>query len=194
MTAGADSALLWRIPVGAGSSCSARIVARTSAVWEAAEAALRGRERRKLVHAALELTVDGIRRTVEMTPAWGQPPGPRGVVATGPVGSRALGGVRLFRYEVRCWAGGVIPDLAWAVDDPVPLPAASARAVRDALPQVPRLVWGRRPRHVADMWNSNSLVAWALARAGVDAASLAPPPGTRAPGWAAGVVVAARSE
>ena len=33
---------------------------------------------------------------------------------------RPLGRWRLFRYEVRCWADGVIPDAAEAVDSPVP--------------------------------------------------------------------------
>ena len=42
------------------------------------------------------------------------------------------------------------------------------------------------------MWNSNSVTAWLIARCGLDVAVIAPPPGGRAPGWHAGVVVAAR--
>jgi hypothetical protein len=42
------------------------------------------------------------------------------------------------------------------------------------------------------MWNSNSIIAWLLERAGIDAAAVAPPSGGRAPGWAAGVAVARR--
>jgi hypothetical protein len=42
------------------------------------------------------------------------------------------------------------------------------------------------------MWNSNSLVSWVLARSGLPVDSLAPPPGGRAPGWNAGLVVARR--
>jgi hypothetical protein len=42
------------------------------------------------------------------------------------------------------------------------------------------------------MWNSNSIVAWLLARAGFDMASVAMPANGRAPGWDAGLVVAAR--
>jgi hypothetical protein len=40
------------------------------------------------------------------------------------------------------------------------------------------------------MWNSNSVVAYVLARAGVDAEDLAPPGNGRAPGWRAGLTVA----
>lgn len=44
------------------------------------------------------------------------------------------------------------------------------------------------------MWNSNSLVAWLLACSGQDTASIGPPANGRAPGWHAGLVVAARRE
>jgi hypothetical protein len=40
------------------------------------------------------------------------------------------------------------------------------------------------------MWNSNSTIAWLIARAGLDAESIQPPAGGRAPGWRAGVAVA----
>jgi hypothetical protein len=40
------------------------------------------------------------------------------------------------------------------------------------------------------MWNSNSVVAWLLATAGLPAERLHPPPHGRAPGWAAGLEVA----
>jgi hypothetical protein len=42
------------------------------------------------------------------------------------------------------------------------------------------------------MWNSNSMIAWALARAGQDMDAIGPPPGGRAPGWSAGLVLAQR--
>jgi hypothetical protein len=42
------------------------------------------------------------------------------------------------------------------------------------------------------MWNSNSTISWLLARAGLDVESIALPPGGRAPGWRAGIVVAQR--
>jgi hypothetical protein len=42
------------------------------------------------------------------------------------------------------------------------------------------------------MWNSNSVIAWVIARSGIDAGSIKPPSGGRAPGWHAGLVLAAR--
>ena len=44
------------------------------------------------------------------------------------------------------------------------------------------------------MWNSNSVIAWVIARSGIDAKSIQPPQGGRAPGWRAGVVVANRAD
>ena len=49
-----------------------------------------------------------------------------------------------------------------------------------------------RPARSGEMWNSNSLTAWLLARTGHDVASITPPAGGRAPGWAAGLEVARR--
>jgi hypothetical protein len=45
-----------------------------------------------------------------------------------------------------------------------------------------------------EMWNSNSVIAWLLARAGLDTDTIQPPAGGRAPGWNAGLVVAGRDE
>jgi hypothetical protein len=42
------------------------------------------------------------------------------------------------------------------------------------------------------MWNSNSMIAWLIATAGLPAELLRPPPGGRAPGWDAGLEVARR--
>jgi hypothetical protein len=50
-----------------------------------------------------------------MAPVWSGGPDKHGAVAYGPVGLRVLGAWRYFRYEVRCWPDGVIPDLAAAV-------------------------------------------------------------------------------
>jgi hypothetical protein len=38
------------------------------------------------------------------------------------------------------------------------------------------------------MWNSNSVIAWLLAAAGLPAGELTPPRHGRAPGWHAGLV------
>jgi hypothetical protein len=43
----------------------------------------------------------------------------RGVVAEGPVGTRWAGHFRVFRYEIRRWPDGVIPDLQFAISSPV---------------------------------------------------------------------------
>jgi hypothetical protein len=66
--------------------------------------------------------------------------------------------------------------------------------VLDLVPQVPTPVWGRDHLKAGDMWNSNSVTAWLIARSGMDTASLQPPVGGRAPGWHAGLVVAQRDE
>jgi hypothetical protein len=102
--------------------------------------------------------------------------------------------LRLFRYEVRRWREGVIPDLAEAVESPRLLSAdpADARRVLELVPRVPRLVWGRDESRTGEMWNSNSLTSWLLAVGGLDVESIQPPTGGRAPGWHAGVVVAHR--
>ncbi|MET0433852.1 MAG: hypothetical protein ABW025_06755 [Cellulomonas sp.] len=108
----APGVLLCWIPLGAGGP---RVVRASGRAYEAVAALRDRRPHRALVHAALLVrSATGPEVAVEVAP-WGQPAGDRGVVATGPVGARVLGGSRLFRYEVRCWAGGSVPDLAWAV-------------------------------------------------------------------------------
>ncbi len=178
--------LLCWIPLGAGGP---RLVRASGRAYEAVAALRDHRPRRALVHAALLVRpATGPEVAVEVAPAWGQPAGDRGVVATGPVGARVFGGSRLFRYEVRCWAGGSVPDLAWAVErrrattDP-----RVAAALLAAAPDVPVRTWGGRAPGDRDMWTSNSVVAWLLAAAGLDPLPLGPPPGCRAPGWDAGV-------
>jgi hypothetical protein len=66
--------------------------------------------------------------------------------------------------------------------------------VLELLPQFPTATWGRDELGTGDMWNSNSLVAWALARAGAEVSTLRPPTRGRAPGWSAGLVVADRDQ
>jgi hypothetical protein len=44
------------------------------------------------------------------------------------------------------------------------------------------------------MWNSNSVIAWLLARSGLPTDAIRPPAGGRAPGWQAGLVVAGRQQ
>jgi hypothetical protein len=163
-------------------------------VFEALQAARQHRARCDLYHAALVVELDGERYTIELAPSPDADGATRGVVGSGPVGSRWLGWWRLFRYEIRCWRGGCIPDLAWAVGGPQHVcgDPELARRLLDLVPRVPRLVWGRDELHAGEMWNSNSMIAWLLAGAGVPVSELQPPPGGRAPGWDAGLLAAGR--
>jgi hypothetical protein len=116
------------------------------------------------------------------------------VVATGAVGTRHAARWRLFRYEVRCWRGGSIADLAEAVGAPRKLTgdARVAGELLELVRTVPRPVWGRDELQTGEMWNSNSMIAWLVATAGLPTDGLRPPPGGRAPGWQAGLEVARR--
>lgn len=129
---------------------------------------------------------------VEMTPIPDADGESRGVVLEGPVGSRLLERFRVFRYELRRWQDGHIPDAAWAVASPQRLSDDQrlARGLLDMVPSVPALVWGRDELRAGEMWNSNSVISWLLARSGVPSEAIGPPVGGRAPGWRAGLVAA----
>ena len=115
-------------------------------------------------------------------------------MAEGAVGSRWAGRFGIFRYELRRWQNGVIPDVAEAVESPRQLSDDPRRAqmLLDLVPSAPTPVWGRDELGTGEMWNSNSVVSWLIARSGLDAGSITPPVGGRAPGWNAGLVVASR--
>jgi len=181
---------LYWIPLGAGG----RSVRFNGRVYEALIAAAQRRPRCDLYHAALVVTVGGEWYAIEIAPSPDAHEAARGVVATGAVGSRWLRPWRLFRYEVRCWPGGVIPDLAYARGGRLRLSGdpAVAQRVLDAVAAAPTPVWGRDELGTGDMWNSNSLISWSLSAAGVPAAAIRVPAGGRAPGWDAGLVVARR--
>ena len=179
---------LYWIPLGAGTN----LVRWSGAVYEACAAAVAHRPRCALYHSALVVTVPEGIFTVEQTPVPRGDPGTRGVVAVGPVGTARAGRLRPFRYEIRCWCDGTIPDLGRAVGSPVRLTddPGLARRVLAVVADVPTPVWGRDELHTGEMWNSNSVVAWTLARSGVGIGGVGPPVGGRAPGWQAGAVVA----
>ena len=184
---------LWWLPLGGGDTTGCVRV--NGHIFEALVAARGRRPRRDLYHSALVVHLDGVRSVIEMTPVWGNPPVDRGVVGEGPVGLPWLGRSRFFRYEVRCWPGGVIPDEAEAVQSPHVLSRdpRRSRRVLDLVPECPRVTWGRDELGAGEMWNSNSLVSWVLERSGHDLAGALLPPGGRAPGWDAGRAVARRS-
>jgi hypothetical protein len=181
---------LYWLPLGAGG----HFVRLNGRLYEAAAARLRRRPARALYHSAVAVDGPGGRFVIEQAPIRDAHGDRRGVVAEGPVGDRRAGRLRLFRYEVRRWRDGTIPDVTEAVDSPRRLTEdpAIARAVLECVPRVPTLVWGRDELGTGDMWNSNSVIAWVLARSGIDAGSIRPPAGGRAPGWRAGVELAAR--
>lgn len=179
--------LLW-IPLGAGGVGFVRFNGR---VYEAFDAWRGGRPRSDLYHTALEVHLPEGRFVVEN--AWPSPDrhgDSRGVVVEGPVFSRRLSRFRAFRYEVRCWRDGCIPDSDAAVVSPVASAAGQARHILELVPLLPPMVWGRDEAHAGEMWNSNSVISWVLTRAGVDISSLRPPERGRAPGWSAGIAIA----
>lgn len=181
---------LYWLPLGAGG----RFVRANGRVYERWTSWREHRPPADLFHSGLMVHTGGVSYAVEMGPVWNVHDDGRGVVCEGPVGSTRLGRFRAFRYEVRCWPGGRIPDVAKAVDSPVRTTEDPAAVVRvlEVLELVPPLVWGRDELATGEMWNSNSVVAWALARTGHDMDAIRPPSGGRAPGWDAGLVLARR--
>jgi hypothetical protein len=163
-------------------------------IYEAVAARLAARRVCDLYHSALEVRVPEGRFVIESAPIRAADGPDRGVVAEGAVGSRWAGRLRIFRYELRFWRDGVIPDLAEAVDSPRHLTneVETGRRLLALASSVPTPVWGRDQLHAGEMWNSNSVVAWLIASSGLDAAKIRPPRGGRAPGWDAGLVVARR--
>lgn len=180
---------LYWLPLGAGGQ-SVRL---NGKAFEAVAACVGRRDRCDLYHSALQVCLPQGRYVIEQAPAW-RDGAERGVVAEGSVGTRAAGRFRLFRYEVRRWRDGSIPDLAEAVESPYRLSddPDCARRLLELVPEAPTPVWGRDELGAGEMWNSNSLTSWLIARSGLTVQSIRPPTGGRAPGWQAGIVIACR--
>ena len=164
-------------------------------IYEALAAWRGKRPRRDLYHSALIVTVPADWFVIEQ--AWPIPSGDkeeRGVVAEGPVGTNGARSLRLLCYEVRRWRDGVIADIDEAVDSPLRLTddVVVAERLLQLVPEVPTPAWGRNEFDAGEMWNSNSLISWLIARSGLDVDAVHPPAGGRAPGWDAGVAVARR--
>ncbi len=184
---------LYWIPLGAGQ----HVVRLSGRLYEAFTARLRHREPCDLYHSALVIGTPDAQYAVEMAPIPdGRGPRDRGVVAEGAVGLHPAGRVRRFRYEIRRWPDGDIPDLPFAVASPVRVTddPEQVRLVLDLVGRVPTPTWGRDELHTGEMWNSNSVTSWVLARAGVIGQAGRPPEHGRAPGWDAGLAVAARRD
>jgi hypothetical protein len=183
---------LYWLPLGAGG----HFVRLNGRVYEALAARLGRRKARDLYHSALQVEVAEGTFVIEQAPVHDWSGNLRGVVAEGPVGTRWACRFRIFRYEIRLWLNGHIPDIAAAVDSPRRLSSDEdrARRVLDLVAQVPTPVWGRDQFRTGEMWNSNSVIAWVIARSGIDTESIQPPAGGRAPGWQAGLAVARRQD
>jgi hypothetical protein len=179
---------LYWLPLGAGGH-SVRLNGR---LYEALVALVERRKRCDLYHSALEVRLPNATYAIEMTPVVGGAPGDHGVVTGGAVGSPLLGRWNLFRYEVRRWRNGEIPDVAEAADSPQLLSeeAAVAERILELTPVVPTPTWGRDELRTGEMWNSNSLISWLLVTAGVGLDKARLPAGGRAPGWDAGIAIA----
>jgi hypothetical protein len=181
---------LYWLPLGAGG----HFVRLNGRAYEALAARLQRRPACDLYHSALQVELPEGTYVIEQTPVSDLSGGRRGVVAEGAVGSRWARRFRIFRYEIRVWLGGHIPDVAEAVESPRRLTTDEdrARRVLEVIPQVPTPVWGRDELGTGEMWNSNSVIAWTIASSGMDTESIRPPRGGRAPGWQAGLAVARR--
>ena len=188
-TRGAAVDLYW-LPLGAG----AHSVRFNGIVYEAISAMVDRRPRCDVYHTALEIAVPNGSFAVEMTPVPNARGWERGVVADGAVGTRSAGRLRVFRYEVRRWRNGTIPDLHFAVASPARVTddPAVAQRVLDLLPSVPTPTWGRDELRAGEMWSCNSVISWVLTGAGLDTDAITLPSHGRAPGWHAGITVAKR--
>ena len=180
---------LYWIPLGAG----ANIVRISGKLFEAIAARLGHRRRCDLYHSALVIHVPEGRVVIEQAPIPDGDGEQRGVIAEGPVGIKWAGRFRIFRYEIRRWRGGMIPDEASAIASPVRVSndLAVARHILEVLPSIPTPIWGRDEFGTGEMWNSNSVISWALACGGIDVGTVRFPSGGRAPGWSAGIAIAA---
>jgi hypothetical protein len=180
---------LYWLPLGAGGW----FVRMNGRIYETVLARREHRRPFDLYHSALEVRVPGGRYVIEN--AWPIPDAhgeTRGVVVEGPVGTPGLGHVRTFRYEIRRWLNGRIPDIAYAIASPqrVSTDGDQAHLLLELVPSVPALRWGRDELGIHDMWNSNSTISWLLASIGLPADEIRPPSGGRAPGWRAGIELA----
>ena len=181
---------LYWLPLGAGGRC----VRLNGRVFEALVARREHRPAADLYHSALEVRLAATAGSSRWRPVWNTPEPERGVVAEGPVGLRWLGRSRWFRYEVRCWRGGRIPDVDEAVDSPVRMSDDAWHAER-VLALVPRF----RDRHLgAGRAAHRRHVELELAHVVAPRPQrprpvrVGPPAGGRAPGWDAGLVAGSR--
>jgi hypothetical protein len=137
---------LYWLPLGAGG----HFVRLNGRAYEAVAARLQRRPACDLYHSALQVEIPGATYVIEQAPVHDWSGKDRGVVAEGAVGSRRAGRFRIFRYEIRLWLGGNIPDVAEAVDSPQRLTTDEdrARRVLGVVAQVPTPVASLGPGRV----------------------------------------------
>ena len=181
---------LYWLPLGAGG----QFVRLNGRIYERLAAWAQRRPARDLYHSALEIEVPG-RKVCRRAGTCPRPEWqatrcrrrrPRGQPLGWALQDLPLRGSALARrtHSRRCRGGGQPPSPNQRRGSC----AACARVGRpDSTP-----VWGRDELGTGEMWNSNSVIAWLIARSGMDAESIEPPPGGRAPGWHAGLEVARR--
>jgi hypothetical protein len=192
VASGASIELYW-LPLGAGGW----FVRLNGRIHEAIQALLERRRPLDLYHSALVVRLPEGHFVIEN--CWPIPDadGPsRGVTVEGPVASRRIARLGVFRYEVRRWRDGVIADVAEAVASPQLLSDDPRRARRllELVGSLPAPVWGRDELGTGEMWNSNSVISWLLARSGLPTDAIRPPADGRAPGWEAGLIAASRQQ
>ena len=190
---GRDASIdLYWLPLGAGDQ--SRCVRGNGLAYEALVAAHQHRPRADLYHSALTIRLDGHSHAIEMAPIWAVRTPDRGVVAEGPVGVRSWGRARLLPLRDSLLARRHHSRRGCGRRQPPPGQQRHGQGSTGARPgrRFPTATWGRDEQRTGEMWNSNSLTAWLLALSGHDTDTLRPPSGGRAPGWAAGLTVAAR--
>ena len=105
---------LYWLPLGAGG----HFVRLNGRIFETIMARIEKRPTKDLYHSALVIKVPEGEFVIEQAPISDRNGALRGVVAEGAVGSRMARSLRIFRYEIRRWRDGVIPDVDEAVDSP----------------------------------------------------------------------------
>ena len=163
---------LYWIPLGAGG----HVVRLNGKVYEVIKALVERRPRYDLHHTALDISVPDGRFVIESAPIRDDRGRERGVVGEGPVGTRWAWSFRLFRYEIRRWREGLIPDATEAVSSPVRVANDITRAtgILELVPSVPMLVWGRDELRTGDnveLQLADLMVASSRGRGNVDAAT-----------------------
>src|SRR5262249_30671681 len=183
---------LYWLPLGTGGL----VIRPVGIAFEALAARVASRSRLDLYHAALDVRTPGARFVVEAMPSvFGRAArAGGGVIADGPMAVSHTQRLRLLRYELRCWRDGTIADADLAVESPLRVSDDAQAAVRllELASSVPMCTWGRDELGAGEMWTSNSVVAWLVARARAANGEVQPPAGGRAPGWSAGLRIAAR--